>query len=148
MSFLGWHIKLLITGQQSFLHTVGKAIAQSDAVVAVVNGLQLELDHWTKLPRIVEQARPGRPVDLVVCTHLDGLSETPQELERDIQTRKGTISSEFGIEPNKVVMATPLWGLGAHILLSQSTNETKPAIDFHDGKFELEIKVPSLLYMG
>lgn len=31
--------------KESFLHTVGKAIAQSDAVVAVVNGLQLETEH-------------------------------------------------------------------------------------------------------
>ncbi|PVF97105.1 hypothetical protein CPB86DRAFT_465117 [Serendipita vermifera] len=92
------------------------------------------------MPNTIELARPGRPVDLVVCTHLDGLSKTPLELERDIQTRKDQISRVFGIDDTNIVMATPVWGLGAHILLSQTTDETKPEIDFKDGRFDLEVK--------
>ncbi|CAG8769265.1 16420_t:CDS:2, partial [Acaulospora colombiana] len=62
------------------------------------------------MPSTIDLARPGRPVDLVVCTHLDGLSQTPLELERDIQTRKDQISRVFGIDNSNIVMATPVWG--------------------------------------
>jgi hypothetical protein len=124
--------------QSSFKPIVSKVIAEASAVVPVVNGLELETGYWRELSGLVKQAGLQRPVDLVVCTHADGLSCVAQEHEMDCQRRKETIAKEFGISQDRIVVCAPKFGLASQVLLSKSSPTAKPNINPRDPRQELE----------
>jgi hypothetical protein len=119
---------------------VKKVVEQSDAITAVL-GPNIDTSGWREFPGMVRSVTSGRAVDLVVCTHLDALAANESKRKLEMENRRNIVSSGFGIDKSRVVFCSALRGLGAQILLKQSTNQVKPSIDFDDEQFEVEIKV-------
>ena len=96
--------------------------SDSNAIVPIVSFKEIARSDWKHLPEIVASGPNGR-ADVVVCTHLDHVSQ------ENVDEQLKTVSTKFWpksvINTNRVIPCSTLMGLSARDLLDKS-NMTKP----------------------
>ena len=112
-----WRLSLTFGPQFDFESLVRLVAADSNAIVPVVSFKELSRSDWKRLPDLVTSGVHGR-VNVVVCTHLDQISQDNVEEHRKIVTK--VFWPKDVMNTNSVIPCSSLMGLGARDLLDKS----------------------------
>ena len=97
----------------------------SNTIVPVVSFKEIPRSDWRCLPELVASGFNGR-VDVVVCTHLDQVSQDNMNEQLKIVTK--TFWPKGVLNTNRVIPCSSLMGLSARDLLDKSSM-TKPPFE-------------------
>ena len=98
--------------------------SDANAIVPFMSFKELSHSDWKRLPALVASGF-NRTADVVVCTHLDQLSQ------KNMDEQLKTVTKEFwprGVLNTNRVIPCSLMGLSARYLLDRS-NSTKPPFE-------------------
>jgi len=107
---------------ESLVHLVA---SDSNAIVPIVSFKELPRSDWKRLPDLVASGFNGR-VNVVVCTHLDQVSQ--ECMDEQLKTVTKTFWPSGVLNTNRVIPCSPLMGLSARDLLDRS-NMAKPPFE-------------------
>ena len=111
--------------QLNFESLLRLVASDSDAVVPVVSFNELPRRDWKRLPELVARGFNGE-ADVVICTHLDQVSQ--DNMDEQLKTVTRTFWPKSVLNTNRVIPCSSLMGLSARDLLDKS-NMTKPPFE-------------------
>ena len=121
--FSSWRLPLTFDPQFDFESLVRLVVSDSNVIVPVVSFEELPRSDWKRLPDIVASGVHRRP-NVVVCTHLDRISQD------NVEEHRRTVTKAFWpkdvMNTNSVIPCSTLMGLGARDLLDKSC-DNKPS---------------------
>ena len=116
-------LPLTFDPQFDFESLVRLVASDSSAIVPVVSFKELPRSDWKHLPDIVTSGFHGR-ANVVICTHLDQISQGNMEVHRDIVTK--IFWPRDVMNTNSVLPCSSLMGLSARDLLDKSCSSKPP----------------------
>jgi len=103
---------------QSIFESLIRLVAyDSNAIMPVVSFKGLPRDDWKRLPNLLASGL-NRRADVVVCTHLDQVSQ--ENIDKQMKTVSKTFWPKDVLNTNRVIPCSSLMGLSAVDLLNKS----------------------------
>jgi len=99
--------------------------SDSDAIVPIISFKEISRSGWKRLPELVANGFNGR-ANVVVCTHLDQVSQDNMDEQLKIVTKEFWPKGVLNI--NRLIPCSSLMGLSARDLLDKSSM-TKPPFE-------------------
>ena len=99
--------------------------SDSNAIVPIVSFKEIPRSDWKRLPDLIASGFNGR-ADVVVCTHLDQVSQ--ENMGELLRTVTKTFRPRDVLNTNRVIPCSSLMGLSARVLLDRSIM-TKPPFE-------------------
>ena len=125
MSLSVRRLSLTVDPQFNFESLVRLVASDSNAIVPIVSFKELPRSDWKRLPELITSGSNGR-ANVVVCTHLDQVSQANLEEQRTTVTK--AFWPKDVLNRNAVIPCSSLMGLSARDLLDKSYS-SKPSFE-------------------
>ena len=123
-SFFAKRARLTPFTQTNNLESLARLVAcESNAIVPIVSFNELPRRDWKHLPELVESGF-GRTADVVICTHLDQISQ--ENMGEQLETVTKAFWPRGPLDTDCVIHCSSLMGLSARDLLDRSNTDKPP----------------------
>ena len=117
--------------------------SDSNIIVPIVSFKEIPRSEWKRLPEFVASGF-NRRANVVVCTHLDQVSQENMDEQLKVVTK--TFWPKGVMDTNRVIPCSTLIGLGARDLLDRS-NPARPPFEVIWNKNTAGYRVRALLFL-